>query len=69
MITQEPRGEVRGRIVNLSSQHGFIAAPDDVAYGTTKAAVAYLEKFMEKVEGTAKGKIVLATVKGDVHDD
>jgi len=24
MITQEPRGEVRGRIVNLSSQHGII---------------------------------------------
>ena len=33
-----------------------------------KAAVAYLEKFMEKVEGAEKGRIVLATVKGDVHD-
>jgi 5-methyltetrahydrofolate--homocysteine methyltransferase len=33
-----------------------------------KAAVAYLEGFMEKVEGAEKGKIVLATVKGDVHD-
>lgn len=33
-----------------------------------KAAVAYLEKFMEKVAGAEKGKIVLATVKGDVHD-
>ncbi len=33
-----------------------------------KAAVAYLEKFMEKVAGSEKGKIVLATVKGDVHD-
>jgi NAD(P)-dependent dehydrogenase (short-subunit alcohol dehydrogenase family) len=44
MITQEPRGEVRGRIVNLSSQHGMIAAPSDIAYGTTKAAIAYLTK-------------------------
>ncbi len=35
---------------------------------TMKAAVAYLEPFMERVEGTSKGKIVLATVKGDVHD-
>ncbi len=35
---------------------------------TMKAAVAYLEPFMEKVEGSTKGKIVLATVKGDVHD-
>jgi 5-methyltetrahydrofolate--homocysteine methyltransferase len=35
---------------------------------TMKAAVAHLEPFMEKVEGSTKGKIVLATVKGDVHD-
>ncbi len=33
-----------------------------------KAAVAHLEQFMEKVEGAEKGKIVIATVKGDVHD-
>jgi len=33
-----------------------------------KSAVAYLEKFMEKKSGESKGKIVLATVKGDVHD-
>ena len=33
-----------------------------------KAAVAYLEPFMEKIEGQEKGTIVLATVKGDVHD-
>ena len=35
---------------------------------TMKAAVAYLEPFMEKVGGESKGRIVLATVKGDVHD-
>lgn len=33
-----------------------------------KMAVAHLEKFMEKVAGQTKGSIVLATVKGDVHD-
>jgi len=35
-----------------------------------KVAVAYLEPHMEKVEGEDEGKgtIVLATVKGDVHD-
>ena len=33
-----------------------------------KSAVAYLEPFMDKIEGQTKGKIVLATVKGDVHD-
>ncbi|GAB6052175.1 methionine synthase [Magnetospira thiophila] len=35
---------------------------------TMKAAVAYLEPHMEKVEGSHKGTLVLATVKGDVHD-
>jgi 5-methyltetrahydrofolate--homocysteine methyltransferase len=33
-----------------------------------KAAVAHLEQFMEKSESAARGKVVLATVKGDVHD-
>ncbi|MEM1354573.1 MAG: methionine synthase [Planctomycetota bacterium] len=33
-----------------------------------KMAVAHLEPFMEKVEGQTKGSIVLATVRGDVHD-
>ncbi len=35
---------------------------------TMKAAVAYLQPFMERVEGQEKGTIVLATVRGDVHD-
>ena len=33
-----------------------------------KKAVAYLEPHMDRVEGQTKGVIVLATVKGDVHD-
>ena len=33
-----------------------------------KAAVSHLEQFMEKSETTKRGKVVLATVKGDVHD-
>ena len=33
-----------------------------------KAAVAFLEPFMERKENAVKGKIILATVKGDVHD-
>lgn len=33
-----------------------------------KVAVSYLENYLEKKEGVAKGKIVLATVYGDVHD-
>ena len=33
-----------------------------------KKAVAHVEQFLEKSEGTTKGKVVLATVYGDVHD-
>jgi 5-methyltetrahydrofolate--homocysteine methyltransferase len=33
-----------------------------------KAAVAHLEPHMEKTDSDGKGTIVLATVKGDVHD-
>ena len=36
--------------------------------GVMKQAVAYLEPKMEKKTGSHKGTIVLATVKGDVHD-
>ena len=35
---------------------------------TMKAAVARLEPHMEKVASAARGKLVLATVRGDVHD-
>ena len=35
---------------------------------TMKTAVAHLEPHMEKVDGQTKGTIVLATVRGDVHD-
>ncbi|MGA2484325.1 MAG: methionine synthase [Candidatus Acidiferrales bacterium] len=33
-----------------------------------KAAVSHLEQFMEKSETARRGKVLLATVKGDVHD-
>jgi 5-methyltetrahydrofolate--homocysteine methyltransferase len=33
-----------------------------------KAAVGHLQQFMEKEESAVRGKVVLATVKGDVHD-
>ena len=33
-----------------------------------KRSVAHLEQYLEKVEGVSKGKVILATVYGDVHD-
>jgi NAD(P)-dependent dehydrogenase (short-subunit alcohol dehydrogenase family) len=44
MVAQAPVDEVRGRIVNLASQHGMIAAPEDLAYGVSKAGIAYLTR-------------------------
>ncbi|MGH7039746.1 MAG: vitamin B12 dependent-methionine synthase activation domain-containing protein, partial [Stellaceae bacterium] len=35
---------------------------------TMKTAVGYLEPFMERVAGQEKGTVILATVRGDVHD-
>ncbi|MDA1313378.1 MAG: methionine synthase [Acidobacteria bacterium] len=33
-----------------------------------KASVNHLEQYMDRVDTAAKGKVILATVKGDVHD-
>jgi len=45
MLSQPaPDGEVRGRIVNIGSQHGFVAAPRDIAYGTSKSAMMHLTR-------------------------
>ena len=35
---------------------------------TMKAAVAHLEPLMDRDEGSSKGRMILATVRGDVHD-
>jgi len=44
MITQEPRQEVRGRVINLGSQHGIVCAPRDTPYGVSKAGAIYLTR-------------------------
>jgi glucose 1-dehydrogenase len=42
MLLQEPINDVRGRIINITSQHGMVAAPNDFAYGVTKAGGVYM---------------------------
>ena len=44
MLTQPVRNEVRGRIINISSQHGMISAPGNLAYGASKAGVVYMTR-------------------------
>jgi glucose 1-dehydrogenase len=44
MILQEPRNEVRGRLINLGSQQGIVTSPRDAPYGVSKAGAIYLTK-------------------------
>ena len=44
MLEQPVRSEARGRIVNISSQHGMISAPHDFAYGVSKSAIVYMTR-------------------------
>jgi glucose 1-dehydrogenase len=44
MITQEPRQEVRGRVINLGSQQGIVASPGDLPYGVSKAGAIYITR-------------------------
>ena len=44
MLTQEPRGEVRGRVINISSQHGMVGAPGNCAYSAMKGGVVNLTR-------------------------
>ena len=76
MLEREPDAHgVRGRIVNISSQHGFVGAPLDIAYGTSKSAVVYLSRQIATdygsrgiiCNGVAPGKIM--TGKGGREDD
>ena len=42
--TGRDNSEVRGRIINISSQHGMLRAPFDFAYGVSKACAVYMTK-------------------------
>lgn len=66
MVAQDPIDEVRGRIVNLSSQHGIIAAPGDLAYGTSKAGIAYLTRQVA-ADYAAQGIVCNAVAPGKIQ--
>jgi 5-methyltetrahydrofolate--homocysteine methyltransferase len=54
-----------GRLFNANQ---LIVAEVLQSAESMKAAVSYLEPHMDKVNSAARGKVLLATVKGDVHD-
>ncbi|KGA99169.1 5-methyltetrahydrofolate--homocysteine methyltransferase [Alkalihalobacillus alcalophilus ATCC 27647 = CGMCC 1.3604] len=73
---EDPLDIINGPLMNgmdevgkLFNNNELIVAEVLQSAEVMKASVAHLEPFMEKKEGdNGKGKIILATVKGDVHD-
>ncbi|MET3858823.1 SDR family oxidoreductase [Rhizobium sp. OAE497] len=43
-LTQDVKGEARGRIINISSQHGMVASPGDFPYGVSKGAIVQMTR-------------------------
>ncbi|MFB3161311.1 methionine synthase [Neobacillus sp. 179-J 1A1 HS] len=68
-IINGPLMEGMKEVGRLFNDNQLIVAEVLQSAEVMKAAVSYLEPFMEKGDVSAsKGKIILATVKGDVHD-
>jgi glucose 1-dehydrogenase len=65
MLGQEPVAEARGRIINISSQHGMIGAPGHVAYCTAKGGIVNLTRQVA-VDFGPRGIIVNAIAPGKI---
>ncbi len=67
-IINGPLMKGMGEVGRLFNDNQLIVAEVLQSAEAMKAAVTHLEQFMEKGDTASKGKIILATVKGDVHD-
>jgi glucose 1-dehydrogenase len=65
MLTQEPVAEARGRILNLSSQHGMVGVPGHVAYAAAKGGVVNLTRQLA-VDFGPRGVMVNAIAPGKI---
>jgi glucose 1-dehydrogenase len=65
MMQQEPIGEVRGRVINISSQHGMVGSPGHVAYSTSKGGVVNLTRQLA-VDYACQGILVNAVAPGKI---
>jgi glucose 1-dehydrogenase len=73
MIEQQPVHEIRGRVVNITSQLGVTAPPGRLAYAVSKAAGAHLTRQLAVdyarhgilVNAVAPGHIITGTHEGD----
>jgi glucose 1-dehydrogenase len=69
MLTQPALGDARGRIINITSQHGMVGAPGHCAYAVSKGALVQLTRQIAIEHGrdgiicnaVAPGKIVTGT--------
>jgi 5-methyltetrahydrofolate--homocysteine methyltransferase len=57
-----------GEVGRLFNNNELIVAEVLQSAEAMKAAVTHLEKFMEKADVEKRARVILATVKGDVHD-
>ena len=75
MLRQPLRGDARGRIVNITSQHGMVGAPGHAAYAVSKGGLVQLTRQIAVEYGrdgiicnaVAPGKIVTGAV-GDLSE-
>jgi len=65
MLTQPLRGDVRGRIVNITSQHGMVGAPGHFAYAISKGGLVQLTR-QTAVEHASDGIICNAVAPGKI---
>jgi glucose 1-dehydrogenase len=76
MLSQPVRFDARGRIINITSQHGLVGAPGHFAYAVSKGALVQLTRQVAVEHGrdgiicnaVAPGKIVTGT-PGDLSKD
>lgn len=65
MLGQPRRGDARGRIVNVTSQHGMVGAPGHAAYAVSKGGLVQLTRQVA-VEYARDGIICNAVAPGKV---
>jgi glucose 1-dehydrogenase len=73
MLKQDPVNEVRGRIINIASQHGMVGPPEFFAYAVSKGGVVQMTRQLAVdygprriiVNAVAPGRIITGTHEGD----
>ena len=65
MLSQEPAGEVRGRIINITSQHGMVGVPGHFAYAVGKGGLVQMTRQIA-VEHGRDGIICNAVAPGKI---